>query len=121
MVPCRGTACTGRSSRRLGNPSTTHRVICCGGNSLQQLWRMRMLTKTKIALAAAFIFGSASTVLANDNDRNDTGGFRIPGSMVGVNPVFHRSLRHAGEAYDYVTPYASANHPPHVHHRFRPF
>jgi hypothetical protein len=49
-----------------------------------------MLIKTKIALAAAFILGTASGVLANDNDSNDKGGFVIPGSTDGVNPAFHR-------------------------------
>lgn len=36
-----------------------------------------MLTKTTIALAAALILGSASAVLANDNDRNDHGGYHF--------------------------------------------
>jgi BA14K-like protein len=80
-----------------------------------------MLTKTKIALAAAFILGSASAVLANDNDRNDSGGFRVPGSMVGVNPAFHRSLRHAGEAYDYVIPFAGGSDSAYCQQRFRSY
>jgi hypothetical protein len=36
-----------------------------------------MLTKTTIALTAALVLGSASAALANDNDRNDRGGFRF--------------------------------------------
>jgi hypothetical protein len=48
-----------------------------------------MLMKTKIALAAAFILGTASGVLANDDD-TDKGGFVIPGSTDGVNPALHR-------------------------------
>jgi hypothetical protein len=36
-----------------------------------------MSTKTTIALAAALVLGSASAVLANDNDRNDRGGFHF--------------------------------------------
>jgi hypothetical protein len=36
-----------------------------------------MLTKTKIALAAALILGTASAALANDNDRNDRGGYQV--------------------------------------------
>ena len=36
-----------------------------------------MLTKTKIALATALILGTASAALANDNDRNDRGGYQV--------------------------------------------
>jgi hypothetical protein len=36
-----------------------------------------MLTKTTIALTAALVLGSASAALANDNDRNDRGGFHF--------------------------------------------
>jgi hypothetical protein len=59
-----------------------------------------MFTKTKLALAAALILGAASAgQAANENDQgNDSGGFRT-GPMGqhfrGVNPVYHRSLRHA--------------------------
>jgi hypothetical protein len=42
---------------------------------------------TKIALAAALIVGSVSATLANED--NGLGGFRIPGSTDGVNPVYH--------------------------------
>ena len=40
-----------------------------------------MLSKTKIALAAALVIGTASTALA--------GGYVLPGSMDGVNPAYH--------------------------------
>jgi hypothetical protein len=40
-----------------------------------------MLTKTKLALAAALVLGTASTALA--------GGYVLPGSMDGVNPAYH--------------------------------
>jgi hypothetical protein len=40
-----------------------------------------MLTKTKLALAAFLVLGTASTALA--------GGYVLPGSMDGVNPAFH--------------------------------
>ena len=40
-----------------------------------------MLTKMKLALAAALVLGTASTALA--------GGYVLPGSMDGVNPVYH--------------------------------
>jgi hypothetical protein len=48
-----------------------------------------MLIKTKIAFAAALIFSTASATLAGQDDRNDRGGFVIPCSLVGVNPVYH--------------------------------
>src|SRR5580704_15032007 len=40
-----------------------------------------MLNKTKIALAAALVLGTASTALA--------GGYVLPGSTAGVNPAYH--------------------------------
>jgi hypothetical protein len=40
-----------------------------------------MLTKMKLALAAVLVLGTASTALA--------GGYVLPGSMDGVNPVYH--------------------------------
>ena len=48
-----------------------------------------MLTKTKIVFAAALILSTASATLAGQDDRNDRGGFVIPCSLVGVNPVYH--------------------------------
>jgi len=48
-----------------------------------------VLTKTKIAFAAALILGTASAALADQDDRNDRGGFVMPCSLVGVNPVYH--------------------------------
>jgi hypothetical protein len=48
-----------------------------------------MLNKTKIALAAALILGSASAVLAADSGENNLGGTPMPGG-VGVNPADHR-------------------------------
>jgi hypothetical protein len=50
-----------------------------------------MLNKTKIALAAALILGSASAVLAGDSGENNLGGAVVPGSTVGVNPADHRN------------------------------
>jgi hypothetical protein len=65
----------------------------------------KMSTKTKIALAAALILGTASAALANDSD-DEKGGFVIPGSMDGVNPAYHPDIfgntRNAGQAYGYV-------------------
>lgn len=48
-----------------------------------------MLTKTKLVLAAALMLGTASVALAGDSGENDWGGSVMPGSMSGVNPVFH--------------------------------
>jgi hypothetical protein len=48
-----------------------------------------MSSKTKIALAAALILGTASATMAGQDDRNDRGGFVVPCSLVGVNPVYH--------------------------------
>ena len=50
-----------------------------------------MLTKTKLVLAAVLVLGAGSLAQAsNENDGgNETGGFVLPGSMAGVNPVYH--------------------------------
>src|SRR6266478_1344635 len=65
----------------------------------------KMSTKTKIALAAALILGTASAALANDSD-DEKGGFVVPGSMDGVNPVYHPDIfgntRNADQAYGSV-------------------
>ena len=50
-----------------------------------------MLTKTKIALAAALMLGAGSVALAGDQT-DERGGFVIPGSMDGVNPVYHPEI-----------------------------
>jgi hypothetical protein len=61
-----------------------------------------MFTKTKIAASVAIvlgILGTASAALAGQDDRNDRGGFVVPGSMDGVNPVLHpRHFRSASKA-----------------------
>jgi hypothetical protein len=66
-----------------------------------------MLTKTKALLAAAVVLGSASAALANDNE--ERGGYVLPGSMDGVNPVYHPEWfgpaarqNNAGEAYGFA-------------------
>jgi hypothetical protein len=67
-----------------------------------------MLNMTKIAVAIALIAGSATAGLAsNENDGgNETGGFVLPPSMVGVNPVYHPEwfprYSHGPEAYGYA-------------------
>lgn len=72
-----------------------------------------MLTKTKLALAAALILGAASAVQASDNDGgNETGGYHL-GPMGqhfgGANPVYHRSLRNGGGAFAFVPGYRVPN------------
>jgi hypothetical protein len=65
-----------------------------------------MFTKTKVAFAAALIFGAASAAQANE-PRDEFGGYRVGPlgqSFQGANPVYHRSLRGGGLAYDYVAP-----------------
>jgi hypothetical protein len=84
-----------------------------------------MFTRPKIAASVAIvlgILGTASAALAGQDDRNDRGGFVMPGSMDGVNPVLHpgypiaskaanigkagKASRHARESYGraYVRP-----------------
>jgi BA14K-like protein len=65
-----------------------------------------MMTKTKLALAAVVVFGAASAAQANE-PRDEFGGYRVGPlgqSFQGANPAYHRSLRGAGLAYDYVAP-----------------
>ena len=68
--------------------------------------------KTLIAISAATalgILGAASTVWANDSSDEDRGGYVVPGSMVGVNPVYHpewfgkaSKAGNTGDAYGYA-------------------
>jgi hypothetical protein len=53
-----------------------------------------MLTKTKVALAAALILGTASAALAGDNTGDPSGGYVVPGSLDGVNPAYHPGIFH---------------------------
>jgi hypothetical protein len=57
-----------------------------------------MFTTTKLALAAVLVLGAASAALA-ENDRDEGGGYVLPGSMTGVNPVYHPDL--FGKTYGY--------------------
>lgn len=50
-----------------------------------------MFTKTKIALATALVLSSVATALANEQTE-ERGGFVIPGTMDGVNPVYHPDI-----------------------------
>jgi len=51
-----------------------------------------MSTKTKIALAAALILGTASAALAGDSNSEPGGGSVVPGSLDGVNPAYHPGI-----------------------------
>jgi hypothetical protein len=65
-----------------------------------------MLTKSKLAIAAVLILGAASAAQANE-PRDEFGGYRVGPlgqSFQGANPVYHRSLRRGGMAYDYAAP-----------------
>jgi hypothetical protein len=83
----------------------------------------KMLTKTKTILAVALILGTASAALAGDQT-DERGGYVLPGSTDGVNPVYHPgwfpgyAAQHgiagnAGAAYGYV---ATPKKPHHVSH-----
>jgi hypothetical protein len=48
-----------------------------------------MLTKITTAIATALILGTASAALAGTEDTENRGGFVIPCSLDGVNPVYH--------------------------------
>ena len=53
------------------------------------------MLKTKIALATALILSSGVAALAgtkDDDGGGGAGGYVVPGSMVGVNPVYHPDI-----------------------------
>jgi hypothetical protein len=67
--------------------------------------------KTLIVISAAAALGllaGVSTALANDSGENNQGGYVVPGSMSGVNPVYHpglvRAAARAENAYGYAIP-----------------
>jgi hypothetical protein len=65
-----------------------------------------MFTNTKIALAAALIFGSASAALAADSGENHQDNDRsvVRGSAARVNPGWIGTSANAGSAYGYAAP-----------------
>jgi hexokinase len=73
-----------------------------------------MLNKTNIALAAALIAVSVTAALANDSGANDRGGYVVPGSTVGVNPVYHH--RYAHHVPNYSRPSDTYGYVPTKHH-----
>lgn len=58
------------------------------------------------AVVALGIAGAASVAMANDSGENNQGGSVVPGSMAGVNPVYHPDwfgrYGGAGQAYGYA-------------------
>ena len=81
------------------------------GNKSEQEITMSGRT-TSMAISAAIVLGivgAATAALANDSGENNMGGYVVPGSMVGVNPVYHprwfgsaKSVGPAGNAYGYA-------------------
>jgi len=65
-----------------------------------------MFTNTKIALAAALIFGSASAALAADSGENhqDNDRSAVSGTVARVNPGWLGTSANAGSAYGYAAP-----------------
>jgi hypothetical protein len=48
------------------------------------------------------VLGASSAVASEHGDRGDRGGFVVPGSLVGVNPVYHPDIfGNAATAYAY--------------------
>jgi hypothetical protein len=73
-----------------------------------------MFTNTKIAVAAALILGTASAALAGSDNTEERGGYVVPGSLVGVNPVYHPDIfgnAATARSYGFVQ---SADHTWHV-------
>jgi hypothetical protein len=68
-----------------------------------------MFTTTKTALSVAIVLGAlgtASAALAGDQT-DERGGYVLPGSMDGVNPVYHPGIfgnADAAKAYGFVAP-----------------
>jgi ABC-type sugar transport system substrate-binding protein len=66
-----------------------------------------MFTKTKTALSVAIVLGAlgtASAALAGDQT-DERGGYVLPGSTDGVNPVYHPGIfgnADAAKAYGFV-------------------
>jgi hypothetical protein len=64
-----------------------------------------MLTQTKIAIAAALMFGSASAALAADSGENHwDNGRSVSATVARVNPGWLGTSANAGSAYGYAAP-----------------
>ena len=78
-----------------------------------------MLTKTKTALAAALLFGSASVALAGtDGSSQAEGGFDTlsNGQSVETAPAMQSYTGNGGNAYGYVAPNRTTS-PHHASHK----
>ena len=76
----------------------------------QQTMTNKQTLTALFAAVALSILGSASVAQAG-NQGEDTGGFVIPGSTDGVNPVYHKdTFGNAGSAYGYA-PWLKQTHP----------
>jgi hypothetical protein len=74
--------------------------------------RNLMAVSAAIALG---IIGAVSAAQAGGDQSEDRGGFVVPGSMVGVNPVYHPEwfgkVDNAGNAYGYAALPIHKQHP----------
>jgi hypothetical protein len=73
-----------------------------------------MFTTTRITIATVLIIGTASAALAGSENTEERGGFVMPGSLIGVNPVYHPDIfgnAATAKAYGFVQ---SADHTWHV-------
>jgi alpha-galactosidase/6-phospho-beta-glucosidase family protein len=70
-----------------------------------------MFTKTKIALAAALVLGTASAALANDSGENHQDNDRS--TVVGVNHMTWGNSASAAGAYGYAAPSIHKHRPVH--------
>ena len=62
------------------------------------------------AAAALAVLGISSAALAGDSGENNQGGSLVPGSMAGVNPVYHPGLPRAGAIARTSYGYANTEH-----------
>jgi hypothetical protein len=81
--------------------------------------RVSMRTKKALlALSTAIVLlGAATAAQAGSRDDDESGGFVVPGSLVGVNPVYHPGIfgnSDAARAYGFVAP-SHSQHTTHKH------
>jgi hypothetical protein len=80
-----------------------------------------MFTNARIAIAALLVIATASAALAGSENTEERGGFVMPGSLDGVNPVYHPDIfgnAATARAYGFVQ---SADHTWHVQSTWRPW
>jgi hypothetical protein len=74
----------------------------------------KILTALSTAIALGLLGALSMAQASNENDGgNETGGYVLPGSTVGVNPAYHLGRfgkgRNTGDAFGYA-PISSHNH-----------